>query len=211
MTTLTLRENEPAGTASSRRGGVLVLLMLLFALPVAAATLLYFAGWRPTTGGNHGELIRPVRQIEDLALQTLDGQPASFGELRGKWTMVYLGASSCPEACMKSLYVMRQVRTAQGKERDRVQRVFILVETNAQAGLEAKLAAYPGMLVWTGKNKALAALTRSFGISEGRAAGQSGIYLVDPLGNLIMRYPPGADPAGMLKDMTRLLKYSWVG
>jgi cytochrome oxidase Cu insertion factor (SCO1/SenC/PrrC family) len=185
--------------------------MLLFVLPVVAATLLYFAGWRPATSGNHGELIRPARQIEDLALQTLDGQPARFSALRGKWTMAYFGASSCPDACMKSLYAMRQVHTAQGKERDRVRRVFILAETNALGGLKAKLADYPGMYVWTGEKKALAELAQSFGMREGSAAEQPGIYLVDPLGNLIMRYAPGTDPAGMLKDMTRLLKYSWVG
>lgn len=211
MTTLTMREDEPAGTASARNRGVLVLLILLFVLPVVAATLLYLAGWRPATSGNHGELIRPARQIEDLSLQTLDGQPAHFGELRGKWTMAYFGASSCPEACMKSLYAMRQVHTAQGKESGRVQRVFILADTNALAELNTKLADYPGMRVWTGEKKVLAELARSFGIREGLAAEQSGIYLVDPLGNLIMRYAPGADPAGMLKDMTRLLKYSWVG
>lgn len=211
MTILTLRENEPAGTASLRNRGVLVLLMLLFVLPVVAATLLYLAGWRPATGGNHGELIRPARQVEDQNLLTLDGRPVRFGELRGKWTMVYLGHSSCPEACMKSLYAMRQVHTAQGKERDRVQRVFILADTTALTALKTKLADYPGMRVWTGETKALAELARIFGLREGLAAEPSGIYLVDPLGNLILRYAPGADPAGMLKDMTRLLKYSWVG
>lgn len=208
---MTMRENEPTGTASSRNGGVLALLMLLFVLPVVTATLLYLAGWRPATSGNHGELIRPTRQIEDLSLQTLDGRPAHFGELRGKWTMAYFGGSSCPEACMKSLYAMRQVHTAQGKESGRVQRIFILADTNALAGLNTKLADYPGMRVWTGEKEALAELARGFGIRAGPAAEQSGIYLVDPLGNLIMRYAPGSDPDGMLKDITRLLKYSWVG
>lgn len=208
MTTLmTLRENRPAGAVPPRNGGVLALLLLLFVLPVAAATLLYLAGWRPATGGNHGELIRPARQIDDLALRTLDGGPARFGELRGKWTMAYFGAPSCPEACMKSLYAMRQVHAAQGRERGRVQRVFILAGADAPAGLKTKLAGYPGMRVWTGENKALAELARSFGLREEPA----GIYLIDPLGYLIMRYAPGADPAGMRKDLARLLKYSWVG
>lgn len=211
MTTLTLHENEPPDIASSTNRGILALLLLLFVLPVAAATGLYLAGWRPANGGNHGELIRPARQVEDLALQTLDGQPVRFGALRGKWTMVYFGASSCPEACMKSLYAMRQVHTAQGKERDRVQRVFILAETNALVGLNAKLAGYPGMHVWTGEKTALAELAQGFGMRDGSAAEQPAIYLVDPLGNLIMRYALGVDPSGMLKDMTRLLKYSWVG
>ena len=211
MMTLTLLENKPSGTASRRNRGVLVLLMLLFVLPVVAATLLYLTGWRPVSSGNHGELIQPARQIEDLSLQTLDGRAARFSELRGKWTMAYFGASSCPEACMKTLYHMRQVHTAQGKESGRVERVWILADTNGLAELDTRLARYPGMRVWTGEKKVLAELARSFGIREALAAQQPGIYLVDPLGNLIMRYAPGADPAGMLKDITRLLKYSWVG
>ena len=136
MMTLTLLENKPSGTASRRNRGVLVLLMLLFVLPVVAATLLYLTGWRPVSSGNHGELIQPARQIEDLSLQTLDGRAARFSELRGKWTMAYFGASSCPEACMKTLYHMRQVHTAQGKESGRVERVWILADTN-------------GLLSWT--------------------------------------------------------------
>lgn len=211
MTTMTRHENEPAATVFSTNRRFFVLFAALLVLPVAAATLLYLTGWRPANGGNHGELIQPARHIEDRALQTLDGRPVHFSELRGKWTMVYFGASSCSDACMKNLYYMRQVHAAQDDERVRVQRVFILTETNAMAELKTRLAGYPGMQVWTGEKKALAALAQSFGIPDGRLAERQGIYLVDPLGNLMMRYAPGAEPSGMLKDLTRLLKYSWVG
>ncbi|BAN36455.1 hypothetical protein SCD_n02655 [Sulfuricella denitrificans skB26] len=188
-----------------------VMLMLLFVLPVVLATMLYLTGWRPSSSGNHGELIQPARQIKDRALQTLDGQPAHFSELRGKWTMVHIGLSSCPDECMKNIYTMRQVHAAQAKEIGRVQRVFIATDRGAAEKLKAKLADYPEMFVWTGEKKDLAEVLQSFGIDAEQAAEQQGIYLVDPLGNLIMRYPPGTDPGGMLKDMTRLLKYSWVG
>ena len=211
MTTMTMHENNLAAKAAPANRWVFVMLMLLFVLPVVLATLLYLTGWRPSSIGNHGELIQPVRQVEGRALQTLDGQPAHFSELRGKWLMVHFGSSSCPEECMKNIYIMRQVHAAQAKEIGRVQRIFIAADMGAAEKLKAKLVGYPEMRVWTGEKKALAEVLQSFGIDAGQAAEQQGIYLVDPLGNLIMRYPPGIDPGGMLKDLTRLLKYSWVG
>ena len=211
MTTMIMPENDLAAQAAPANRWVLVMLVLLFVLPVVLATSLYLTGWRPAGSGNHGELIQPARQIEDGALQTLDGKPVRFGALRGKWLMVHFGPSSCPDECMKNIYTMRQVHAAQAKEIGRVQRVFIATDRAAAEKLKAKLADYPEMWVWTGEKKALAELLQSFGIDAGQPAQQQGIYLVDPLGNLIMRYPPGTDPSGMLKDLTRLLKYSWVG
>lgn len=211
MTAMSMRENDTAAQAVPANRWVLVLLVLLFVLPVVLATLLYLAGWRPSSSGNHGELIQPARQVEVLSLQTLDGRPAHFGELRGKWIMVQFGSSSCPEACMKNIHVMRQVHAALAKEVGRVQRVFIATDKGMAESLRAKLADYPEMQVWTGEKKALAEVWQSFGMAAGQAAERQGIYLLDPLGNLILRYPPGTDPGGMLKDMTRLLKYSWTG
>lgn len=211
MTTMIMTENDLAAQAAPANRWVLVMLVLLFVLPVAAATSLYLAGWRPAGSGHHGELIQPARQVADGVLQTLDGKPVRFSDLRGKWLMVHFGPSSCPEECMKNLYHMRQVHAAQAKEIGRVQRVFIATDTGVAEKLQAKLADYPEMHAWSGEKKALAELLQSFGIDAGQAAERQGIYLVDPLGNLIMRYPSGADPSGMLKDLTRLLKYSWVG
>lgn len=211
MTTMNMHENDLVAKADPASRGVFFMLMLLFVLPVVLATLLYLTGWRPSSSGHHGELIQPARQIDVHALQTLDGKSAHFSELRDKWLMVHFGPSSCPEACMKNIYTMRQVHAAQAKELGRIQRVFIATDMGAAEALKVKLADYPEMVVWTGGKKALADVFQSFGIDAGQAAEQQGIYLVDPLGNLIMRYPPGTDPGGMLKDMVRLLKYSWVG
>lgn len=211
MTTMSMHENDLAAKAAPASRGVLVMLVLLFVLPVVLATLLYLTGWRPSSSGHHGELIQPVRQVDVHALQTMDGKSAHFGELRDKWLMVHFGSSFCPEECMKNIYTMRQVHAAQAKELGRIQRVFIVTDISAAEKLKAKLADYPEMLVWTGEKQALADVFQRFGIDPGQAAELQGIYLVDPLGNLIMRYPPGTDPGGMLKDMVRLLKYSWVG
>lgn len=211
MTAMTMNENDLAAKSAKGNGWIFALLMLLFVLPFTLATVLYLTGWRPSSIGNHGELIQPARQVAGQELRTLDGKPVNFGELRGKWIMVFFGSSSCPEACMKNVYEMRQVHAAQAKEIGRVQRFFIATDVDQAESLKIKLVDYPEMGVWTGDRKALSALFQSFGISSGQPAEQQGIYLVDPLGNVMMRYPPGFKPSGMLKDLSRLLKYSWVG
>lgn len=211
MTAMTMSDSDLTAKSAERNGWVFALLMLLFVLPVVVATLLYLTGWRPSSIGNHGELIQPARQVEGQALHTLDGKSVSFGELRGKWIMVYFGSSSCPAECMESVHAMRQVHAAQAKEIGRVQRVFIATDVDAAEALKVKLVDYPEMGMWTGDKKALAELFQSFGMSAGQSAEQQGIYMVDPLGNVMMRYPPSADPTGILKDLTHLLKYSWVG
>jgi len=185
--------------------------MALAVVPMAAAVLMYASNWRPKATVNVGELIVPVRPIADHVLQTLDGKTMSLSKLHGKWTMLYFDSSFCTEACIKSLYLMRQTHIAQGKESGRVQRVFVVTDTVAAPALTSQLAEYPGMHVLTGDEKSLAELARNFGITEGQLAQQHNVYLIDPQGNLMMRYAPGVDPAGIRKDLKRLLEYSWTG
>lgn len=201
-----MQSNKDTQKKSNRR--VLVLLFFVFALPAVVATLMYLTEWRPSSTGNHGELIQPARFIEDRAMQSIDGKPVKLSELQGKWTMVYFDTAACPEECVKQLYSMRQTHIAQGKDQDRVQRIFILTDAIAVDTLPAKMADYPDMRVLTGEKTVLAKLTRDFGIDALPELEKRSIYLLDPMGNLMMRYVPGTDPAGMRKDLVRLLKYS---
>lgn len=186
----------------------LLLVLAVFALPVVVATLMYVTGWKPSATGNHGELIQPARFIEEISMQSIDGKPVKFSELHGKWTMVYFDTSVCPDDCMKQLFNMRQTHIAQGKDQERVQRLFILNDAQAVNTLKSKLADYPDMLVWTGEKSVLTRLYQDFGIESKKTTEQGSIYLLDPMGNLMMRYSSGIDPAGMRKDLVRLLKYS---
>ena len=204
-----MTSNKVTQTISNKRTKrTLLLVLAVFALPAVVATLMYVTGWRPSSTGNHGELIQPARFIEDRTMQSLDGKPVKFSELQGKWTMVFFDSAACPEECIKQLYFMRQIHISQGKDQDRVQRVFILTDTIAANTLAAKLADYPDMRVWTGEKAVLTKLAHDFGIDAPAVPEQRNIYLLDPQGNLMMRYVPGTDPAGMRKDLVRLLKYS---
>lgn len=171
-----MQSNQESQKKSNRR--MLIMVLVVFALPSVVASLLYFTGWKPSSTGNHGELIQPVRFIEDRAMQSLDGKSAKFSELHGKWTMVYFDTASCPEECIKQLYLMRQTHIAQGKDQDRVQRIFILTDAIALDALPAKLSDYPDMRVWMGDKKVLSQLTQDFGIDPQAVDQNRNVYLL---------------------------------
>ncbi len=206
-----MHNNKESQKNSNRRK--LVMVLVVFVLPVVVAVSMYLSGWKPAATANHGELIQPVRLIEDKMMQAVDGKAVKFSELHGKWTMVYFDSASCTEECMKQLYLMRQVHIAQGKDQDRVQRVFILTDEKAPEdkvidNLAAKLSDYAGMQVWKGDKTVLSKLAQEFGMESEAVTASRAIYLIDPQGNLMMRYVGGIDPAGIRKDLVRLLKYS---
>jgi hypothetical protein len=164
----------------------LLLLFLACAAPFILGWAAWYFGWGTGHPGNYGELIEP---------RPLAGPV--FEPLRGKWLLVAFDAPSCDAYCEKKLYFMRQIRTALGKDQDRVERVWVLIG--------------PG----TPRPEVLGAFA---GTRTARASAQpfpgnppDHVYLVDPLGNLMMRFPREPDPSGMLKDLQRLLRYSRVG
>jgi cytochrome oxidase Cu insertion factor (SCO1/SenC/PrrC family) len=200
--------DRPIGRGRRR----LVLLALLFAAPLAAATALYLGGWRPQGAAHHGELVVPPRPIAGGRFTTPDGGDFVFDALHGKWTLVYFAAGGCDPACERSLYTMRQVQAAQGKEATRLQRVLVVAAGGGPEALGVILRDYPGMIVLAGPAAALARLADEFGLdAQGPSGGAGGIYLLDPLGNLMMHYPAPADASGLRKDLARLLRLSRIG
>jgi hypothetical protein len=181
----------PAADAPRRGRAQLLLLAAVFALPVALAALAYWLDWAPGTTANYGELLAPPRPLE--------GPP--FDALRGKWVLVSFDAAACDAYCERKLYFMRQVRRAQGKDQERVERLWVL--TDAVQPRAELLAAIEGTRIERGP-----ALAARFPAAASHA---DHIYVVDPLGNLMMRYPREPDPSRMLKDLQRLLRLSQVG
>lgn len=162
---------------------------LVCVAPVALGWAAYLLEWTPGTTDNYGELIAP-RAISAPALDTT----------RGKWTMVSFDAAACDAYCEKKLYFMRQIRRAQGKDTERIARLWVL--TDGASPKPELLGAIEGTLV----TKAGAALAGSF-----PGTPTDHIYLVDPLGNLMMRFPRDPDPARVIKDLKQLLRASRFG
>ncbi len=176
----------------------LLLLIWLFALPVAASYLAYHV-WQPAARKNYGELVRQVDvRVSGVGL---GGQPMDVARLRGKWVMVYVGGGECPKSCRDLLYFMRQTRTAQGKEMGRIERLWLLTDDVAPA---AELQAYHAGLHYL---KSAVSPVSQFAGSETGAY----LYMIDPLGHLMMRWPQNPDPSRMIKDIRLLLKASQIG
>jgi cytochrome oxidase Cu insertion factor (SCO1/SenC/PrrC family) len=178
-----------------------LMLIGVFVVPVVAAYLAYF-GWRPAGHTNYGDLLK-VTPLQQTAGATHEGTPFDLEALRGKWVMVHVGPASCDEACRQQLYLMRQTRITQGKEQSRIERLWVL--TDSEAIEPALLQAHPGLHVW--KPTDISAVEQ-FPAADGRAGH---IYMVDPLGNLMLRFPAQPDAKRMMKDLKLLLKASQIG
>lgn len=198
-------------SSTNRKRWQLVLLALLFAAPVTISLLLYYGGWRPLPKAK-GDLIVPARAIADVELRALDGKPVKFSTLKGKWSLVYFGPADCREECQRALYILRQVHIAQHKNAPRVQRVFILLEERGLDRLPATLKEYQPVTVLRGERTGIERLVTQFAIDgRPRPAGEARIYVVDPLGNLVLHYGPEQPPGLINKDLYRLLRVSRVG
>ena len=172
-----------------------------FMVPVVAAYLAYF-GWRPAGHSNYGDLLK-VAPLQLTAGKTLDGTPYNLGALRGSWVMVHVGEGSCDAACAQQLYLMRQIRITQGKEQSRIERLWVVTDSGTPAA--ALLRAHPGLHVWRPTD---AAFFAQFPAVQSPA---EHVYLVDPLGNLMLRFPAQPDAKRMMKDLNLLLKASQIG
>lgn len=181
--------------------GKFLLLIGVFVVPVVAAWIAYF-GWRPAGHTNYGDLL-PVVPLQHTAGATQDGRQFDLAELRGKWVMVHLGAPACDAGCQRQLYLMRQIRIAQGKEQSRIERLWVLTEAGTPE--PAVLNAHAGLHVWQPADARFAAQFPAAGSPAAH------IYLVDPLGNLMLRFPADPDAKRMMKDLKLLLKASQVG
>ena len=153
------------------------------AAPFVLGTAAYFLGWGGGASANYGELIAP---------RPLSGAP--FDALRGKWVLATFDTAACDAYCERKLYFMRQVRRTQGKEMGRIERLWAI--TDGGKPRPELLAAIEG--------------TRVAALND-QAFSPDYIYLIDPLGNLMLRFPRDPDPSRMVKDLQRLLRYSRIG
>ena len=169
------------------RNKILLIVGLVCAAPLVLGTLAYVYKWDVGSPANYGELIAP---------RPLGGEP--FKRLRGKWLLVAVDASACDAWCEKKLYYLRQLQRAQGKDMHRVERLWLL--TDGGKPRAELLPAIEGTLIEPAPR---------LDAFPGKLADH--IYIVDPLGNLMMRYPRDPDPSRMLKDLQRLMKFARSG
>jgi cytochrome oxidase Cu insertion factor (SCO1/SenC/PrrC family) len=177
------------------------LIIALAAAPVAASYLIYYF-WPPTRTVNYGELIEP-RPLPDPQLALADGTAFRLSRLRGRWVLVSIDSGRCDERCDRKLLYMRQLRLTQGKDMDRVERAWLISDDAVPR--PDTVAPYPGTWV---VRAAGTGLLEQF---PAQGAASDHIYVIDPLGNLMMRFPRDPEPGRMIRDLSRLLKASRIG
>jgi len=191
----------PADLSARQRTGrrALALIALIALAPIVASYIAYY-GPRPAARTNYGELVDPpgAPQISGTAF---DGTAFALSQLRGKWVLLSVDAG-CDARCARKLYATRQSRLMQGRERDRVVRLW-LVSRDADVS-SAALADQPGLVAVRADESAIRAL-------EASGVPRDGVAIVDPLGNLILRYPPDTDIKRLARDLSHLLAASSIG
>jgi hypothetical protein len=186
-------------TAPTRARSLLALwgVLIVCAAPIIAAFVVYFF-FKPAGNSSAGELVLPQRPVVPIGATTLEGEPFEFSQRKGQWFMVIAAPSACDEKCRAQLYHMRQIRISTGKNRERVERVW-LVTDDAPIDIPL-LKEHEGLIVArVAPQRLVPWLTPDTAQLAGR------MWFVDMRGNLMMQYAPDADPKGIRKDLGKLL------
>jgi hypothetical protein len=183
----------------------MLLVLLVCAAPVIASYLTYYV-IRPEGRTNYGTLILPTRSLPAaLPLQTLDGAAVPAASLKGNWLLVVVAPGACDAACEKQLFMQRQLREMLGKERDRLDKVWLV--TDATPLTPALQQAIGGPVPVKALRVQRAALAAWLAPEPGQPL-EAHLYVVDPLGEWMMRMPANAEPARVKRDLDRLLRAS---
>jgi hypothetical protein len=195
--------------AAERRAGSgrgkLLLILLACAAPVIASYFTYYVV-RPEGRSNYAALIEPAREMPAaLPLVDLQGRGVEASTLRGQWLLVVAAPGACDTVCEKRLFAQRQLREMTGRERERIDKLW-LVTDNApiKPELLSALAAAPATRVLRVPATDLAAWLAA---APGESL-ESHLYLVDPMGRWMMRAPKQLDPSKFKRDIDRVLRAS---
>jgi hypothetical protein len=175
-----------------------IIIILILCSPVFIATTLYLVGYKPGNM-NYGDLLE-VQKLEGDGINQIDSSIFKMEDLHGKWVMLTIDSGECNEACQAKLFYMRQVRTIQHNEKNRIERL-LLIDDNKTVSDEL-LEEYKGTLFVNAKDSEIIKAI------ETEEVHRKHIYLVDFMGNIMMRFPEELEPMKMSEDIKRLLQVS---
>lgn len=222
MEELFVNPNPPHTSSSSapaskpRSVAPLVLILLISLAPIVFALLAYYMpslGLRPTGTDNYGALIQPQRPMPDqaaLRLTDLEGAPYDLANLRGQWVLISADVAACPESCVRKLFILRNSHASQGKEVERLSRIwFVLDDADVPSQIQD---AYIGTHMLRADPDQLAQFLAPDTAHEAVGDALKGpMWIMDPLGNLMMQFPPDSDPLEVRDDIRKLLRNSRIG
>ena len=207
--TLTVHSLPDAGEPAVRRKlsgrWKMLALMLVCAAPVITSYFMYYVV-RPEGRKNYGELIQPAKPLPAVQARLLDGTAYALPALQGQWLLVSVAGGACNEACQKNIYWTRQLREVMGRDKDRIERIWLVMD---DAQVDAKLV--PQVHAPLADAQALrvdaATLKAWLPVAVGQEI-QAHIYVVDPYGNLMLRWPADIDASKAKRDIHNLLRAS---
>lgn len=203
----------PGQKPPKRSSATLFLVLLVCAAPLILAAAAYFLDWRPAGSTNYGALVepqRPVPEAELLVATDLEGAPFDLRSLHGKWILISADTGACDDECAKKLFIMRQTHASTGKEIGRIERVWFI--TDKEPVPTIVIRAYEGLHMARVDPAQLASfLALPAGTTVTPEALRKHIWLVDPRGNQMMRFPENPDPLELRDDIGKLLKASRIG
>jgi len=182
----------------------MVVVLLVCAAPVIASYFTYYVV-RPDGRRNFGELVDPQRPLPDTVAHDLQGQPVNLKSLKGQWLLMSTAPAACDEVCTRHLYLQRQLREGLGKDKDRMDWVWLVTDS---APVPDQLL--PALKEATVLRVPQAELSQWLEATSGHELSEH-LYLVDPIGNWMMRFPPQLDNATAAKtkrDLARLMRAS---
>jgi hypothetical protein len=198
-------------TAPSKRGPLLLLLLLFFAPLILSFAIYYGSGWRPSGHTNNGTLIDPPRSLPRVVLPRADllgganPGPAAADVLTRKWSLLYIGDGACAQSCSRALYFTHQTQLSLGSLIPRVQRVWLAPQNCCRQSADTETD--PPLIALDASDPGGAQLLAQFPPDHR----DSTIFIVDPRGNLMLRYDVSADPKGLREDLKKLLNLSHIG
>ncbi len=197
--------SEQTNQAKSR--AKLILFSLVFLLPVAGSWyLVFFTDYaREGNGAEHGDLIQPPRQLENIELTWVGRDSTKQEPLYGKWSMLFYVDGPCEASCEDSLYRLQQIRLATGRELQHVQRIAVIDEGESVEFSDNLSKKFPGQL-YISKEALGESYLQQF--HDQNITEQGSIFLIDPRGFLMMRYPADTEPTGIIRDLSRMLRIS---
>jgi hypothetical protein len=204
-------DNVSVSRTKTKSRLTLLLVFVLFFAPLTVAFLLYYGGaWRPADSTEHGDLIHPARSLPEIELHDADGKELAARFLRERWSLVYIGDGQCDTRCRAAFADIRRTRELLGRDSTRVQSVFLASgQCCALAVLKSIDPTITVARVDTRDASPLLAQFPEYGATPVLTAGR--IYIIDPLGNLMMSYAADTSSVGMYNDLKKLLKLSHIG
>ena len=196
------QNNSVASQKQSKGRNMLLMLAVIFILPFTIAATLHILDIRPS-GKSFGNLIAPPIALEIPELIDVHGKAFSAEKWGKKWNVVMIGHNGCDRECQDKLDMVNRMHISLAKEAKRVQRLLILPPSDKDFRLDIH-SQFPNLQILTGATEQYISVFET-------AAPEPSIYLVDPLGNLMMQYPLDVSPKNLRGDLVRLLKNSWGG